>query len=354
MPRLFERHVKKVGLPPGTFLHVGEKKMEKVVITVLDYSETAYEFKEVDKVEDVFPYRENANVSWINIYGLHEPEVLEKIGAHFGIHQLILEDIANTTHRPKLEVYDDFIFIVMKMIWFDKESSELVAEQISLIYGKNFVLCFQERKGDVFQSIRDRIKTNQTRIRRSRADYLLYRIMDIVVDNYFLVLERMGDQIESLDEEVISNSDKETIQNIYVLKRQLIFLRKSIWPLREVVSSIAREENSLFKKSTLPFLRDLYDHTIQVIDTLETYRDLVSGLIDMYMTNVSNKMNEVMKVLTIIATIFIPLTFLAGIYGMNFEFMPELRWHYSYPILLLSMLIILLGMLLFFKRRRWL
>jgi magnesium transporter len=352
MPRLFERHTKKVGLPPGTFVHVGDQKMEEVLITLMDYNEKGYEFKEVDKVEDVFACRDNTNVSWINIYGLHEPEVLENIGTHFGIHQLILEDIANTTHRPKIELYDNFIFIVLKMIWFD--GGELEVEQVSLIYGKNFVLCFQERKGDIFQSIRERIKTNQTRIRKSGADYLLYRIMDIVVDNYFLVLERMGDQIETLDEAVISDSDKDSIQEIYALKRQLIFLRKAIWPLREVVSNIAREENSLFKKSTLPFLRDLYDHTIQVIDTLETYRDLVSGLIDMYMTNVSNKMNEVMKVLTIIATIFIPLTFMAGIYGMNFEFMPELRWHYSYPILLLTMLLILIGMLLFFKRKKWL
>jgi len=353
MLKLFERHTKKVGLPPGTFVHVGDKKMEKVLITVMDFDEKAYEFKEVEKVEDVFPYKENTNISWINIYGLHEPEVLEKIGNHFGINQLVLEDIANTTHRPKMEVFDDFIFIVLKMIWYDEENSQLQVEQISLIHGKKFVLCFQERKGDIFQSIRERIKTNQTRLRKSGADYLLYRIMDVIVDNYFLVLEKLGDQIEILDEEVINNPDKDTMQKIYLLKRQLIFLRKAIWPLREVVNSIAREENSLFKKTTFPFLRDLYDHTIQVIDTLETYRDLVTGLLDMYMTSVSNKMNEVMKVLTIMATIFIPLTFLAGIYGMNFEFMPELKWHYAYPVLLSVMVIVFLGMLFFFKRKKW-
>ena len=273
MIKLFERHTKKVGLPPGTFVHVGAKKMEEVLVTIMDYDEKAYEFKEVDKVEDVFAYRDNTNVSWINIYGLHEPDVLENIGIHFGIHQLILEDIANTTHRPKIEVFDDLIFIVLKMIWFDEEHGGLEVEQVSLIYGKNFVLCFQERKGDIFQAIRERIKTNQTRIRKSGADYLIYRIMDVLVDNYFSVLEKLGDQIEILDEEVINNPDQKTIQKIYVLKRQLIFLRKAIWPLREVVNNISREENSLFKKTTFPFLRDLYDHTIQVIDTLETYRD---------------------------------------------------------------------------------
>lgn len=354
MVKFLMRHRKKVGLPPGTFELIGEKKMEEIVLTIMDYNEKDYEYKEVERVEDTFPYKENKDVTWINIYGLHEPEILEKIGNHFGIHQLVLEDIANTTHRPKIEVYDDFIFIVIKMIWYDEENSELQVEQISLIYGQNFILCFQEHKGDVFQSIRERIKNKQTRLRKAGADYLLYRILDVVVDYYFLVLEKIGDQIEILDEKVINNPGQKIIQEIYNLKRNLIFLRKSIWPLREVVSSIAREENSLFKKSTYPFLRDLYDHTIQVIDTLETYRDLVSGLLDMYMTNVSNKMNEVMKVLTIIATIFIPLTFLAGIYGMNFEFMPELNWHYSYPILLTAMVLIFSGMLLFFKRKNWL
>jgi magnesium transporter len=349
------RHTKKVGSSPGTFVLVGEKKMEKTVITVMDYNESSYEFKEVEKVEDTFQYKENQNVTWINIYGLHEPEILEKVGNHFGIHQLVLEDIANTTHRPKMELYDNFIFIVLKMIWYNEENeNELHAEQISLIYGKNFVICFQERKGDIFQSIRERIKENQTRVRKSGADYLTYRIMDIIVDHYFLVLEKLGDQIENLDEDVINNPDKDTIQKIYGLKRQLIFLRKAIWPLRELASNITREENSLFKKTTFPFLRDLYDHTIQVIETLETYRDLVSGLLDMYMTTISNKMNEVMKVLTIIATIFIPLTFLAGIYGMNFEFMPELKWHYSYPILLIGMALIGLGMFIFFRKKGWL
>lgn len=354
MVKLFTRHTKKIGTPPGSFVFVGEQKMEKVKITVMDYSEKNYEFKEVERVEDLFPYRENTNVSWINIYGLHNQEILEKVGNHFGVHHLVLEDIANTTHRPKLEVYNDFIFIVLKMIWFATDNEDLQVEQVSLIHGKNFVLCFQERKGDIFQPIRERIKSNQTRIRKSAADYLTYRIMDVVVDHYFLVLERLGDQIELLDEEVINNPGRDTIQKIYDLKRNLIFLRKSIWPLREVVNNITREENSMFKKTTFPFLRDLYDHTIQVIDTLETYRDLVSGLLDMYMSTLSNKMNEVMKVLTIIATIFIPLTFLAGIYGMNFEFMPELKWHYAYPVLLLVMFVVFSGMLLFFKRKKWL
>lgn len=350
--KLFKRHTKKVGAPPGTFEFVGEQKMEAVKITAMDYSQKDYEFKEVEKLEDVFPFKESENISWINIYGLHDPKILAKIGLHFGIHQLILEDVANTAHRPKLEIFDDFVFIILKMIWF--ENDELQVEQISLISGKNFVLCFQERKGDVFQVIRERIKDSQTRLRKLGADYLTYRIMDVVMDNYFLVLEKLGDQIEILDEQIINRPGPEAVQRIYELKRNLIFLRKSIWPLREIVNSLTREESKLFEKTTLPFLKDLYDHAIQVIDTIETYRDLVSGLLDMYMSNVSNKMNEVMKVLTIIATIFIPLTFLAGIYGMNFEFMPELHWPYSYPILIALMIIIFSGMILFFKRKKWL
>lgn len=354
MFNFFKKQSHKIGMPPGTFVHIGEKKMEKVLITVMDYNQTNYEFREVEKVEDIFPYRDNPNVTWVNIYGLHDSTILEKIGDHFGIHTLVLEDIANTTHRPKIEAFDNFLFIVLKMIWFNENDEELQAEQISLIFGSNFVLCFQERKGDIFNSIRERIKVGNARLRKYGADFLTYRIMDVVVDNYFLVLEKLGDKIETLDEEVINNPESDSVQKIYDLKRSLIFLRKSIWPLREVVNSITREEETLFKKTSFPFLRDLYDHVIQVIDTIETYRDLVSGLLDMYMTNISNKMNEVMKVLTIIATIFIPLTFLAGIYGMNFEFMPELHWRYSYPILLLGMAAIFSGMILFFKRRKWL
>lgn len=354
MFKFFKKQSHKVGMPPGTYVHVGEKKMEKVLITVMDYNEKKYEFKEVEKVEDIFPYKDNPNVTWINIYGLHEMDILEKIGDHFGIHTLVLEDIANTAHQPKMEIFDDFLFIVLKMIWFNDNDDELQAEQISLIFGQNFVLCFQERKGDVFNSIRERIKIGNARLRKYGADFLTYRIMDVIVDNYFLVLEKLGDKIETLDEEVLDNPEKDTVQKIHDLKRSLLFLRKSIWPLREVVNTITREESSLFKKTTFPFLRDLYDHVIQVIDTLETYRDLVSGLLDMYMTNMSNKMNEVMKVLTIIATIFIPLTFLAGIYGMNFDFMPELHWRYSYPIVWFVMIVVFAGMILFFKRKKWL
>jgi len=354
MFNLFKKQSHKIGTPPGTFVHVGEKKMEKVLITIMDYNEKSYEFKDVEKVEEIFPYKDNPNVTWINIYGLHDTTILEKIGDHFGIHQLVLEDVANTTHRPKIEIYDDFLFIVLKMIWYNENDQELQAEQISLIFGKNFVLCFQERKGDIFNSIRERIKIPNARLRKYGADFLTYRIMDIIVDNYFLVLEKLGDEIEILDEEVLNYPERDTIQKIYELKRNLIFLRKSIWPLREVVSNITREESTLFKKATSPFLRDLYDHVIQAIDTIETYRDLVSGLLDMYMTNISNKMNEVMKVLTIIATIFIPLTFLAGIYGMNFDYMPELHWPYSYPILLLGMIAVFSGMIIFFKRKKWL
>jgi len=294
-------------------------------------------------------------VTWVNIDGLHDIEIMEKIGKHFGLHPLVLEDILNTEQRPKIEDFDDYIFVVLKMLYYDENEGEIRAEQISIILGSNFVLSFQERVGDIFNPLRDRIRNAKGRVRKMGPDYLAYSLLDAIVDNYFVVLEKLGEQIEGMEEELVTNPTPETLQRIHNLKREMIFLRKSVWPLREVVSRLERGESPLIKEATGIYLRDVYDHTIQVIDTIETYRDMLSGMLDIYLSSISNRMNQVMKVLTIIATIFIPLTFVAGIYGMNFEYMPELKWHWFYPkAFWLVMLGVAALMLVYFRRKRWL
>jgi magnesium transporter len=344
----------KVGLPPGTLVHIGERKTEKVKITVIDYDSKNFQEKEVDKIEECFPFKDKPTVTWINIDGLQEVEIVEKIGAHFGIHHLILEDILHTGQRPKGEDLGDYLFIVLKMIYHDGNDDEIMGEQVSLILGQNYVISFQEREGDIFNFVRERMRNNKGRIRKGGADYLAYALLDSVVDHYFVILEKLGERIESLEEELVTNPTPGTLQIIHTLKRNLISLRKSVWPLREVVNFLEREESPLITKPTGIYLRDVYDHTIQVIDTIETFRDMVSGMLDIYLSSLSNRMNEVMKVLTIIATIFIPLTFIAGIYGMNFKFMPELEWHWGYPMALIIMLLLVGFMLLYFRRKKWL
>ena len=355
-----KRQSDKLGLSPGSYVFLGKQKQEKVEINLMVYNEETYNFKFSDTIEDALSQSKSNNVTWMNIYGLHETEILKKIERHFNIHLLVIEDILNTNQRPKIEIYDDYIFIVTKMISFDDKTFTLETEQISLILHDNHIICFQEKRGDFFNPLRERIKNALGRIRKCKTDYLAYAILDMIVDNYFLVLEKLGDKIEELDEEITSGSEPELAKKINTLKRTLIFFRKNIWPLREVINSITRNEIPYFKDKTLPFLRDLYDHIIQVIDTTESYREIITGLLDMYMTGISNRMNEVMKVLTIIATIFIPLSFLAGVYGMNFDTsispfnLPEL--HYKYGYLFFWSLVVLIGggLLLFFKRKKWL
>jgi magnesium transporter len=354
MPRLIKRRSKKSGLPPGTLVHIGEKKAERVKISIVDYDEAQFQEKEAKTVEECFPFKDKPTVTWINIDGLHDVEIIEKIGKHFGLHPLLLEDILNTEQRPKMEDFEDYIFIVLKMLYYEEEAHEIQAEQVSLILGSNFVLSFQEQEGDVFKFIRDRIRNGKGRIRKAGADYLAYALVDAIVDHYFIILEKLGEKIESIEEELVTNPTPETLQTIHHLKREMIFLRKSVWPLREVISVLERGESTLIQESTGIYLRDLYDHTIQVIDSIETFRDMVSGMLDIYLSSISNKMNEVMKVLTIIATIFIPLTFIAGIYGMNFQYMPELGWRWGYPLVWLVMSAILITMLVYFKRKKWL
>jgi magnesium transporter len=354
MSKFIKKRSKKSGLPPGTLVHIGERKTEKVRITILDYDELQFEEKEAKTIEECFPFKDKPTTTWINMDGLHQVDITEKLGKHFDIHPLVLEDILNTEQRPKIEDFDDYIFIVLKMIYLDEKEDEIKVEQISLIIGSNFVISFQEREGDVFDSLRGRIKEGKSRIRKMGSDYLAYALADAIVDNYFTVLEKLGEKIEQVEDELIGNPTPETLQTLHDLKREMIFLRKSVWPLREVISRWEREETPLIKDTTRIYLRDVYDHTIQVIDSVETFRDMLSGMLDIYLSSISNRMNQVMKVLTIIATIFIPLTFIAGVYGMNFENMPELKWRAGYFIALGIMLIIAVFMLFNFRKRKWL
>jgi magnesium transporter len=354
MLRLLKKTSKKVGLSPGTLIHVGEKKVDQVRIRVIDYDESHFEEKDLERIGDCLNYKEKSTVTWINIDGLHEVDIIETLGKHYGIHPLVLEDILHTEQRPKIEIFDDHLFITAKMLLYDEDNHQINTEQFSLILGPNYVLTFQENVGDVFETIRERLRKQKGRLRKEGADYLAYALIDAIVDNYFIVLEKIDEKMEILEEELTENPDAETMQTIHHLKRELIFLRKAVWPLREVIGMLEREEIYLIQEKTTIFLRDVYDHTIQVIDTIETFRDMVSGMLDLYLSTVSNRMNEVMKVLTIIATIFIPLTFIAGIYGMNFEFMPELKWHWSYPLIWVIMIIVGGLMLIYFRKKKWL
>lgn len=344
----------KIGLPPGTPVYVGDRGEEEVRITVLDYDESQFQEREIKAVEECYSFKETATVTWINMDGIHLVENIEKIGKHFGIHPLVQEDIVHTEQRPKMEEFDDHLYIVLRMISYDEVKKTTVSEQVSLIVGPNYVISFQERRGDIFDSIRERIRNFKGRIRKMGADYLAYTLLDTVVDHYFLVLEKFGETLEDIEDELVSNPHPQDLHEIHRLKREMIFLRKSVWPLREVVNNLERVESSLIKDTTHIYLRDVYDHTIQIIDTVETYRDMLSGMHDTYLSSVSNRMNEIMKVLTIIATIFIPLTFIAGIYGMNFQFMPELGWKWGYFVVWGIIIVVVLGMLNFFRRKKWL
>ena len=348
-----KKSLRKAGLPPGTLVHIGEKQVEKTRITVMDYDERTFQEKEVAAVEECFEFKETSTVTWINVEGLHDVGIIEKLGNRFGLHPLIQEDILNTAERPKMEDYGDHIFLLLKVFVLGNRNHDEKIQQVSLVLGSNFVISFQEKESGVFDPVRDRIRKDKGRLRKLGPDYLAYALIDSIVDGYFGFLEKLGDEIEFLEDELVTDPKREILQKIHSLKREMIFIRKSVWPLREVVNGLERLETPLIKETTDVFLRDVYDHTIQVIDSVETLRDVLSGMLETYLSSVSNRMNEVMKVLTIIATIFIPLTFIAGVYGMNFKFMPELEWRWGYFLIVGIMLAIGLTMVIFFKRKRW-
>lgn len=347
---------RKAGLPPGSLVHIGEKTRETTKIHCLDYDASRVDEKETETIEECFPYKDTPTVTWINVDSVHDPEILKKLGAAFGLHPLVLEDILNTDQRPKLEDYGEYLFVVLKMLSYQHDSESTIIEQVSLVLGPHYVISFQEqgKPGDVFDGIRARLKSGAGRIRKMGADFLAYSLLDALVDSYFIILERLGEKIELLEDELLSEPSTSTVGTIQHLRREMIFLRKAVWPLREVVSGLQRGESQLVSQPTGIYLRDVYDHTIHVIDTVETLRDMLSGMMDIYLSSISYKMNEVMKLLTVISTVFIPLTFMVGVYGMNFEYLPELKWHWAYPVLWGIMLGIAISMLIYFWRKKWL
>lgn len=354
LPRIMKKRSAKIGLPPGTLVHIGEKSSREIRIRVLDYAPGQCTEKEIAGLDECFYFADTSGVSWIDVEGLHEVELIQRLGDCQGFNPLMLEDIVNTDQRPKLEDFGDYLYIVVKML-SEQADGEIAVEQVSLVVGANFLISFQEGlEGDSFEPVRNRLRGGKGKIRAMGPDYLAYALIDAIVDGYFGVLERVGERIEELEEEVVAAPSSDTVRRIHHLKREMIVLRKALWPLREVIGALERRESPLISEPVTIYLRDVYDHTIQAIDAVEAYRDILGGLLDVYLSSISNRLNEIMKFLTIIGTIFLPLTFIAGLYGMNFPNMPELHWKWGYPACLLIMLALSVGMLLYFRRKKWL
>ena len=341
----------KTGAPPGTIVYSGKESTEKVKITLIEYNEKDFIEKDFYSIEDCLKSVNPDMIKWINVDGIHKVELIEAIGKRFDIHPLTLEDIVNTNQRSKFEDYNSYVVSIMKMIYYD---TEIRSEQLSVVLMEGVVISFQEiHGGDAFDMIRNRLRQGKGRVRKMGADYLAYALLDAVVDCYFNILEKFGDKIELLEEELMEEPTKQTLKQLHHMKREMIFLRKAVWPMRELINNIERSETGLIRPSTDVYLRDLHDHSVRVIDTVETFRDLLSGMMDIYLSSVSNRMNEVMKVLTIITTLFVPVTFIVGLYGMNFEFMPELHSHWGYPITLIVIFMTIISLLVYFRTKKW-
>ncbi|MGK7393711.1 MAG: magnesium/cobalt transporter CorA [Candidatus Cyclobacteriaceae bacterium M3_2C_046] len=352
MSRFFKGRYKKVGLPPGSIVYLGDPNDAPVSISLFNYDNSHLEEKETTDIQDTYFTRSDDRVSWININGIHQSNVIERFCNAFNIHPLNIEDIMNREQRPKIEDNVAYVYVVMNMLTYDGEKG-VVSEQVSLIITDNHVLSFQEQDGDTFEPVRSRLRSGKGKIRKSGADYLFYSLIDTIVDNYFLVLEKIGDKLEELEDDLLQGPEEDTFNELHRLKKEIISLRRSVWPLRDVVNKLERDDIKLISQETRIFMRDIYDHTIQVIDAVETYRDMLSSMVDLYQSMAGNRMNQVMKVLTIISTIFIPLTFITGLYGMNFNYIPELNWKYGY-FMVWGISLTLVGLMLYvFRKRKW-
>ena len=350
--KLVQKRSKKTGLPPGTLVHIGERKSEHVTVTVFRYSTTSCKELHVEQVDQLSSPADES-VIWINVGGVHKVEMVETLGKQFSLHPLLLEDVTNTDQRPKLDDYEAYIFLVMKMLSLTNRK-DIAVEQVSFVLGKNYVISFQENGTDVFQPVRERLRGGKGRLRQSGADYLLYALVDAIVDQYFAVLELSGEQIEAVQQAVVDDPKPETLNEIHALKRQLLFVRRAVWPLRDVMTNLSRSDCPFLQHPTKVFFRDVYDHVVQIVDTIEILREMVSASLDIYLSSVSYRLNAIMRVLTVITTIFMPLSFIASIYGMNFEYMPELRSPWGYPLVLGVMAAVGMGMLVLFRNKRWL
>jgi magnesium transporter len=352
--RFHKKRSVKSGLPPGTLVHIGDESEKSVQISVIAYEPEGVEERQFKKIEQYLRYPFDRAVVWVNVDGVHDVELIRVLGEKHAFHPLVLEDIVNTVQRPKIEDYGDYLFIVLKML-HPTGQGNFSSEQLSIILGPDYLFTFQEGiKGDSFDSVRDRIRSGKGKIRRMGVDYLAYALIDAIVDGYFSILEEFGERIVDVEEELTLSPDQKAVHRINGLKKEIIFLRKTVWPLREAISFLERGDSHLLHDNTRLYFRDVYDHTVQVIDTVETYRDLLSGMLDLYLSSISNRTNEVMKFLTVIGTIFMPLTFLAGVYGMNFKHLPELEWRYGYFWLWCFMLLLSLLMVSYFRKKRWL
>jgi magnesium transporter len=351
--RFMKKRIANKGAVPGTPIFIGEQKEEKARIRIMDYGASHCTEKEIDDIKNAVEYRDTDTVTWINIDGLHAVETVNEIGTLLNLHPLVLEDIVNTSQAPKIEEFDNCLLIIMKILHLDENSRSLIGEQFSMVIAPRFLISFQERKTGIFDAVRERIRKAKGRIRKLGSDYLAYALFDTVVDNYFYMIEKLGESIEEIDDKIIDQQDKEVLHEIYKYKRELIYFRKAVRPLREVGNQLIKMESAFISEELIPFIRDLNDLIVQTNEAVDLYRDMLSEQLNVYSSGISNRMNEVMKVLTIFAAIFIPLTFVAGIYGTNFEYLPELHFHYSYFIFLGIMLIIALLMIYIFKRKRW-
>jgi magnesium transporter len=350
-----KRH-RKPGLSPGElrgFAHSDTKDFPE--IHLIKFNATDIEEGVVSSVNDmVLPSRDSNFVYWYNVDGVYNPSQLEEIEQKYKLHPLLMEDIASAEQRPKLDDYGEYIFLTIKMIHYDEKIAELNSEQVSFVIAPNLIVSFQERKGDVFDPNRERLRQNRGKMRKMGVDYLLYSLLDTVVDHYFEIMEYVGDKLEIIEQEMLTNPEPAKLKELYKFRRELIYLRKSVWPLREVIVKMERDDCSMISEDVKPFLRDVYDHTIQVIETVESTRDILSGIVDVYLSSVSNRMNSVMKVLTVISTIFMPLAFITSLYGMNFDNMPELHTHYGYYYVIGVCCFSVIGMLFYFQRKKWL
>ena len=353
--KLFRGRAAKEGLPPGSLVHIGEKPSETIRVTSCLYDENSFT-EYTEESFDSFRVTDPAegSVLWINISGVHQTEAIRTVGETYNLHPLVLEDIVSTVQRPKVEDYNDYLFIVVKVL-LPLPEGDFSSEQLSMVLGNGYLLTFQEGiTEDAFHIIRERLHSGKGKIRSMGADYLAYALLDSVVDRYFTVLELFGEHLISIEDEIALHPTPRALVQLNDLKKEVIFLRKSIWPLREVVSFLERDENSLIQDQTRLFFRDVHDHAVQTIETIETYRDLLSSMLDLYLSSLGNRTNEIMKFLTVVGTIFIPLTFIVGLYGMNFKYMPELEWHYGYFIVLAIMVMMSIGMICYFRHRKWL
>lgn len=354
MPGPRRRKSHKAGLPPGSLVHIGQERVDAVQIRLMDYDGETLHEQQLTRIEDAFAFRHTPTVTWIDIDGLQEVEVIRKIGEEFGIHPLVQEDILNATQRPKVEDHGSHLYIVARMIGSDQDG-RVEAEQLSLVVGAGYVITFQEKPGgDVLGSVRERLRHNRGTIRQHGADYLAYALLDTTVDHYFVELEKLGDQLEELEDLLLEAPEVDVLYSLQQVRREVLFIRQAAWPLREVVNHLHREVSPLVAHETKLYLRDIYDHLVQMIDMVEVFREVVVGLLDIYLFNLNNRLNEVMKVLALFTAVFIPLTFIAGVYGMNFHHMPELDVPWAYPALWVVMIAVGVGMVLFFRKKKWL